>query len=232
MFAHFSLMVGMIAGLVLMPAPALACRLALAMGFDVSRSVDAVDYRFQNDAIVAALFDHEVRALILNSPEPVAISLFEWAGQHQQTLIVGWTILDSAAAIDRVAQQVLTHQRQHSGLTAVGSALLYGRNLLADMPDCDWHTLDMAGDGQVNDGPEPRRVYDTTDFGDVVVNALVIGEHESQVLHWFEENVLHGFGAFAEFTPTHDRFAEAFRRKLIRELAQPLLGALSLPDAG
>ena len=32
-----------------------ACRLALALGFDVSRSVDAADYRVQRDGILAAL---------------------------------------------------------------------------------------------------------------------------------------------------------------------------------
>lgn len=213
-------------GLTVLPAPVSACRLALALGFDVSRSVDAEDYRMQQDGIVAALFDPEIRALILNSAQPVAISLFEWAGQRQQALVVDWTRLDDAAAIDRVALQVLTHERRHSGLTAVGSALIYGQTLLQRQPDCLWHTLDLAGDGQVNDGPEPRRLYDTTEFGDTVVNALVIGAHESEVLRWFERNVLHGPGAFAEFAATHDRFAEAFRRKLIRELSDALLSAL------
>ncbi|MCB1405771.1 MAG: DUF1194 domain-containing protein [Rhodobacteraceae bacterium] len=214
-----------VSGLLLLPAPALACRLALALGFDVSRSVDESDYRLQQDGIVAALFDPEIRALILNSAEPVMLSLFEWAGQRQQTLIVGWTRLDSPAAIDQVALQVLAHRRQITGLTAVGSALLYGRDLLQRQPDCLWHTLDLAGDGKVNDGPEPRRIYDTTDFGGIVVNALVVGEHESDVLRWFEQNVLHGPGAFAEFAATQDHFGETFRRKLIRELSDSLLSA-------
>ena len=217
------------AALVLVAAPAAACRLALALGFDVSRSVDAVDYRVQVDGIVAALFDSEVRGLLLNGPEPVAMAVFEWAGQREQLLVADWTLLGSAAAIDALAQRVLTHQRRDQGLTAVGSALTYGRALLARAPGCLWQTLDMAGDGQTNDGPEPGRVYAGSDFGDITVNGLAIGGHESEVLRWFQRNLLHGPGAFAEFAPTHDRFAEVFRRKLIRELSHQFIGAGPMP---
>ncbi|PTX04289.1 DUF1194 domain-containing protein [Pararhodobacter aggregans] len=137
--------------------PARACRLALALGFDVSRSVDAQDYRLQIDGILAALFDPEIRDLILEGSAPVAMAVFEWAGAREQLLVADWAILDSPAAIDRLAQQVLVHQRQAQGLTAVGSALSYARALMDRAPDCLWYTLDMAGDGQNNQGDEPQR---------------------------------------------------------------------------
>ena len=207
-------------------APASACRLALALGFDVSRSVDDTDYRIQIDGIVGAFFDTEIRGLILDSPQPVAMADFEWAGQREQLLVADWTLLDSPAAIDRLAQRILTHERESSGLTAVGAALSYGRDLMARAPECLWHTLDMAGDGQNNQGYEPRRVYDSEEFGDITVNGLAIGAHEGQILRWFESNLLHGPGAFAEFAATHEEFAEAFRRKLIRELSEQMIGSL------
>lgn len=220
MFARLTLLVA----LSLAPAPARACRLALALGFDVSRSVDANDYRIQIDGIVGAFFDSEIRSLILGSPDPVVVAVFEWAGAREHLLVADWTLLDSPAAIDALAQRILTHERQAQGLTAVGAALSYGRDLLARAPACDWHTLDMAGDGQNNQGAEPQGVYRSEDFGDITVNGLAIGAHESEILQWFYRNLLHGPGAFAEFTPTHERFAEAFRRKLIRELSEPVIG--------
>lgn len=204
--------------------PAPACRLALALGFDVSRSVDAQDYRLQIDGILAALFDPEIRALILEGSAPVAMAVFEWAGTREELLVADWALLDSPAAIDRLAQQVLVHQRQSQGLTAVGSALRYGRALMARAPACAWQTLDMAGDGQNNQGEEPARVYAEADFGDITVNGLAIGAHEGGVLRWFHQNLLHGPGAFAEYAPTHQAFAEAFRRKLIRELSDQAIG--------
>jgi hypothetical protein len=210
--------------------PAQACRLALVLGFDVSRSVDNRAYRLQVDGIIAALRDPEVRALLLDSSDPVALAIFEWAGQYEQQLIADWSMLDSTTDIDALVRSVQSHQRRHNGLTAIGSALTYARALLDRAPDCLWHTIDMAGDGEINNGPQPRRIYDTTDFGDTVVNGLAIGGHESQIEHWFRRNVLHGPGAFVEFSPTHEDFAEAFRRKLIRELTEVMLSdATPLP---
>ncbi len=214
------------------PLPAQACRLALVLGFDVSRSVDHLDYRLQMDGIVAALRDPEVRELLQLAPQPVAVAIFEWSGQSQQRLIADWSLLDSPEAIDAVVRAVQIHQRRDHGLTAVGSALTYARSLLARAPNCLWQTIDLAGDGELNNGPPPRRIYDTTDFGGIVVNGLAIGAHEAQIEEWFIRNVLHGPGAFVEFTPDYASFAEAFRRKLIRELAVPLFGGLPTASAG
>ena len=218
--------------LTLIAGPARACRLALALGFDVSFSVDAADYRVQIDGIIAALMDREVRDLLVRPAEPVALAVFEWSAQREQVLVLDWTLLDSAAAIDRAAQTILAHHRAASSLTAVGSALTYGHQLLDRAPECLWHTLDLAGDGQTNNGTDPQRIYATTDFGDIVVNGLAIGGHEASIRHWFETNVLHGPGAFVEFARTHAEFAAAFRRKLIRELSEPILGAAGFGHSG
>lgn len=207
-------------------APAGACRLALALAFDVSRSVDAADYRIQSDGIVAALFDSEIRALILSSPEPVALAIYEWAGPRAQRLVADWTLLHDEAGIDRIAQAVLLHDRHDNGDTAVGAALEYGHRLLRRSPDCLWRTLDVSGDGENNAGPSPASVYAEMDFGGIVVNGLAIGQHEGRIRQWYAAEVARGPGAFVEFAPRHRDFAEVFRRKLIRELTVPLLGAL------
>lgn len=210
---------------ILTAAPAQACRLALALGFDVSRSVDAVDYRIQIDGITAALFDPEIRRLILDSPDPVAMALFEWAGPGEQLLIADWMLLTDEAHIDELARRVLGHERRFNGLTAVGSALDYGRELFTRAPECLWQTLDMAGDGQSNAGPEPLTRFLGPRFDEITVNGLAIAAHEGMIFDWFRRNVLHGPGAFVELARNHTDFAEAFRRKLIRELTPFVIGA-------
>ncbi len=102
---------------------------------------------------------------------------------------------------------MLTHQRSASSLTAVGAALTYGRRLLDRAPECLWRTLDLAGDGQTNNGTDPQRIYATTDFADIVVNGLAIGGHEGSIRHWFEVNVLHGPGASGRICPQQDHRA-------------------------
>ncbi|PWE28514.1 hypothetical protein C4N9_11005 [Pararhodobacter marinus] len=212
-----------------LPQPAQACRLALALGFDVSRSVDEADYRLQIDGIVAALFDPAIRRLILDPPEPVALAVFEWAGLREQALLADWTLLDSAAAIDALAQRILLNERRFDSLTAIGPALAYAHALFDAAPACTWQTLDLSGDGQTNAGPHPQVVYRDTDFSAITVNGLAIGGHESTIRAWFERHVRHGPGAFVEYAPTHRHFAETFRRKLIRELSEQMIGSLDPP---
>ena len=50
---------GLLAGLALTAGPAAACRQALALGLDVSGSVDAVEYRLQTAGLAAALMAPE-----------------------------------------------------------------------------------------------------------------------------------------------------------------------------
>lgn len=212
------------------PVAAQDCRLALALGFDVSRSVDGADWAIQIEGIATALEDTAIRDAILRPRLPVALALYEWSGARQQVLIADWTVLRRADQIDALAARVRAHTRRHIGLTAVGAALTYGHRLLRRAPDCLWQTLDISGDGYTNDGDAPARVYRRTDFGAITVNGLAIGGHESGVLRWYAAEVARGPGAFVEYAPTHRDFAEVFRRKLLRELLEPLLGGLPAGD--
>lgn len=216
--------------LMILPLPALACRLALALGFDVSRSVDARDYRVQMDGIIAALHDREVRDLILRPAQPVALAIYEWAGPREVRVIVDWVMPQGADEIDALILRLLTHERRFGGLTAVGRALEAGFDLLERAPSCDWQTLDLAGDGQSNAGEEPARLYRRRSPDAITVNGLAIGGHESTIRRYFEREVARGPGSFVEYAPTHEAFAAAFLRKLRRELREPMLGALDAAD--
>lgn len=215
--------------LALGPLPAAAqspCRLALALAFDVSRSVDMNDYRIQRDGIVAALTDAEVRQAFLGPANPVAIAVYEWSGAASQTIVVPWTLVRSAGDLDAAAARVATHVRDpKSQPTAIGSALSAGRRLLAEAPACWTQVIDISGDGRNNQGPEPGRVYEREAWGDITVNGLVIGGHETDLASYFRRSVIRGPGAFVEIALTHREFAAAFRKKLLRELTEPVFGA-------
>jgi hypothetical protein len=212
--------------LLLQPGAAAAsdCRLALALGFDVSRSIDAAAYELQLGGLLAALFDPEVRAALLAPPAPVALAVYEWSGRRQQRLVQGWTRIETEDDIDRVARAVALNRRRHDGLTAVGAALDYGWRLMRRAPVCDAQVIDIAGDGRNNEGADPHRIYARRDFGRITVNGLAIGGHESGILSYYATEVIRGPGAFAEFAASQQDFAAALRRKLLREIDPPLLG--------
>ena len=65
----------------LLPLTAQAkCRQALALGLDVSGSVDAFEYRLQIDGLAGALLRPEVQQAFMTFPQaPVRLFVYEWA---------------------------------------------------------------------------------------------------------------------------------------------------------
>ncbi len=215
-------------------APAEACRLALALGFDVSSSVDAADYALQRDGLIAALRQPEIRAAFLEPEAPVALAVFEWGGRRRQIMVADWTLIETESDLDGIIAAVARqHGLQQWEPTAIGAALIYARDLFDRAPDCAMQTLDMSGDGRNNDWLEPRRVYEREDFGSILVNGLAIGGHESDIAAYYAANVIRGPGAFVEVAESHEDFPRAIRRKLERELASPVFGQIrAMEDRG
>lgn len=215
------------------------CRQALALGFDVSGSVDAREYRLQLDGLAAALTADDVRAAFLTQPEtPVRLMMYEWSGLSNQRIVIPWTTIRNSDDLDRIAARLLnTPQRSvDDNATAIAAAMMFGATELMRQGDCWQKTLDISGDGPANIGVHPRAVTEET-LGDVTINGLVIGpksranttknlHNVKSLLTYYSEFVLLGPGAFVETAESHTDFAVAMRRKLIRELQLPNLSLL------
>lgn len=218
--------------MILWAGPAQACRLALALAFDVSRSVDHRDYDIQKAGFLAALADPGIRAAFLRGP-PVAVAVYEWSGLRYQEVVADWRLVLSEADLDALAETLRAHERSPRSLpTALGQALRFGRDLLARAPPCLARVIDVSGDGQSNDGPDPWRVYREGGWEGITVNALAIGEHEMGLLDYMTREVVRGPGAFVEYAARHTDFPAAIRRKLYRELTEAVFGGLPGPPRG
>lgn len=214
-----------------LPAHA-ACRQALALGVDVSGSVDSREYRLQLDGIAAALTAPDVRGVLMGMPEaPVALAVYEWSSADFQRVLVDWTVIRDAAALDAIAARLRATKRMPRApySTAIGAALRFGAALLARAPDCWQATLDISGDGKNNDGPDPRSLRERGLTGTHTVNALVIGTDQTngqyifdaevgEMVSYFRAKVIQGDGAFVETALGFENYAEAMKRKLLREL--------------
>ncbi len=218
--------------------PAFACRQALALGLDVSGSVDAVEYRLQLDGLADALQDPGVAEHVLAMPQtPVYLAVFEWSASSYQQVIIGWTALTSRAELADVAARLRSrHRAPAPEVTGLGGAMTFGAALLSRAPACAQATLDISGDGKNNDWPEPRHVRRGGQMTGVTVNALVIGqdqmrgdtvrqENVADLSTYFRENVITGPAAFVETALGYADYATAMRRKLLRELASVAIGA-------
>ncbi len=212
-----------------------ACRQALALGLDVSGSVDAAEYRMQLDGLAAALTAPEVARAITGIPGfTVAIAVYEWSGPTDATGIVPWTDAVDDAALAGIAQRLRAARRAPGDpSTAIGAAMRHGFALLAQRPDCARLTLDLSGDGKANTGPRPQGVAAPPG---VTVNALAIGADApavgderqvriSELTAYFRAEVIRGPDAFVEAALGFEDYEDAMRRKLLRELRDVAVGA-------
>lgn len=201
------------------------CRLALALAVDVSRSIDSQDYVIQTEGLALALQDKDVRAAIFGPEGEVALAIYYWSGRGYQDLVQPWVILDDPAALDAAIWEVRRTPRPAAPLaTAMGDALSYGLDLMDDAPPCQRRVIDVAGDGRNNDGISVARTYEREDFTGITVNGLAVGEHEADIVDYYQTEVIRGPGAFVELAPRQTDYPDAIRRKLLRELQGPMIG--------
>lgn len=215
-------------------AQAADCRLALVLAMDVSSSVDAAEDALQRGGLARALLAPDVQRAVFASPLPVAIAVFEWSGRYNQELLVDWQLLHGPAELQKVAATIAASRRSHNDFpTAMGHALGYGAGLFRRGPHCLFRTLDMAGDGENNEGFPPAAAYAEFPFQDVVVNGLVVNgadyEAEVTLIDFYRDQVLHGPGAFLEIAQGFRDYERAMIRKLEREMTPRAIGTIQSP---
>lgn len=219
------------------PAAASDCRLALVLAIDVSSSVDDKEDALQRAGLAAALIAPEVQRAFFSAPQPVALAVYEWSGRYNQQLLLDWQLISSPEHLLNVATTIGRSKRVHDDFpTSMGYALGFGAGVLSRGPNCLFRTIDMAGDGENNDGFGPSRAYIEFPFQGVTVNGLVVnaGDFEAEVdlIDYYATQVLHGPGAFLEVAQGFDDYERAMRRKLERELTVISIGALNIPPLG
>lgn len=216
-----------------------ACRQALALGLDVSGSVDAREYRMQMDGLARALMHPEVQdALLVMLETPVALAVFEWSGPEDQRVLVPWTSVVGVDALQGISSTLLTTKRTPAEpSTALGAAMRVGARLLAQQPECWKLTLDISGDGKSNTGAHPRDVRATLPDR-VTVNGLVIGQDTGnngadarqlgigELSSYYNAFVIHGPDAFVETALGFADYERAMVRKLKRELQSLVVSEL------
>ncbi len=215
------------------------CRQALALGLDVSGSVDSREYRQQLGGLAAALRRPDIRQLILSDTlATVRLAIFEWSEPGYQRVLFEWTDIRTSADLAGIATLLDSVRRSAAPQgTAVGSAMLFGADLLASQQDCWKRTLDLSGDGKHNLGPHPRDVKSALQTKGLTINGLVIGADDpnngdaryvqvGELSAYYNAWVVLGPNAFVESALGFEAYEDAIARKLIRELDSIVLSDL------
>lgn len=214
------------------------CRQALSLGLDVSGSVDKDEWRLQIEGLAQALEAPEVIAAFLAMPDvPVYLHIFEWAGSAQPRDVLDWVAIKDADALAHVARDLRDWPKlPQPPETALGAAMQYGGQKLAQVKGCWRYTLDISADGRSNLGPRPHIVRQSALLRDVTINALVISAGSEslaqaakerdlrQLTRYFHDAVIQGPGAFVEPALSYDQYRETMTRKLLKELQTVTVG--------
>jgi hypothetical protein len=196
--------------------------LALVLAFDCSASVTFAEFGMMASGCAAALRDASVTAGLIGGPLAGSLcAVLLWSGPGEHEVLVEWTRLGDAGAVQAFAQSVEDVPRiVKPGTTAIGEALLACAALLHDMPAAaQRRVVDMVGDGRSNAGAPPEPVRDLLVGEGVTINGLCVLHEEPDLVESYTSEVIGGAGAFALQCQDYQGFAEAMRQKLQREIA-------------
>lgn len=200
-----------------------ACGTALALGLDVSSSVDLDEHRLQRGGLAAAFRDEAVVEAILGN-EGVMVAVYEWSGFYHQEVIVDWTWLGDREAIGALAERLDGEvRRQDAWPTSLGRAVEFATRLHGANPrSCGRRVIDISGDGVNNHGAGPDWYAGRGILEGYTVNGLAIRGALPDPAQYYRDNLIHGPGAFVEVADDYADYPRAIVRKLLRELQAPV----------
>lgn len=186
---------------------------------DGSASVNAREHALQLNGLADALQDPDVISAI-EAVGGIWVTSFEWSGRYQQLQQLDWQPLTGSDSARQAAARLRSSPRGYTEFpTALGYALGYASVQMRKAPaTCARKVIDVAGDGINNEGFGPDSAYRAFDFEGVTVNGLVIASDDTEPVDYYRENVVRGPGAFVEVAAGYEDYADAMKRKLLREI--------------
>ena len=216
--------------------------LELVLLVDVSGSVDATEYALQKQGYVDAFHSAAVQSAILGSVGgAIAVTYVEWSGNTQQSVEVGWTLINSVATADAFANAIGAATRNFAGNTAIQAAMSFGGGLFeGNSFEGARLVMDVSGDGadnntsSCNTAANPRCGADSAlGLGVTTINGLPILGSEAGLEAYYQTNVQSGAGSFTTPVAAFEDFGPAIEAKLQREIAPvPEPGTLLLLGSG
>ena len=216
------------------PATAVAAErsvdLELVLAADISGSMDPHEAALQREGFVRALRHPEVvKAIRGGQLGRIAVTYVEWAGEHYQNTLVGWTeIADAASAgafADAVARPEILTARYTSISTIIASA---AKSFEGNGFEGTRRVIDISGDGPNNKGELAPHARDRAVADGIIINGLpIINDRPSpggypslpDLDFYYEDCVIGGPGAFLVVANGFADFARAILRKMVLEIA-------------
>src|SRR5262249_44558188 len=161
----------------------------------------------------------------------VAVTYFEWAGLHDQKIIVPWRLVDGPESADALAVEIARAPYRRAPRTSIYGALQFAKPLFdASGYHGARRVIDVSGDGPNNMGPSVTLARDEVLAAGITINGLPImlgrpggGFGMYRVYEnldvYYEDCVIGGPGSFVIGIKERAQFKDATRAKLVQEIA-------------
>jgi hypothetical protein len=204
--------------------------LALALGIDISGSIDPDEARLQREGYVNAFRDPAIiKAILGGANGRIAVAYYEWSDSWMQKLLIDWTLLDSEAAIQVFATRLSEAPISIARRTSISGAIRFAIPLLGRSPyEAQRKVLDISGDGSNNDGGLVTEMRHEALKERIVINGLPIMNerpnpfgfpNETDLDRYYLHCVTGGPRSFVEVARSFEDFPRAVRKKLLQEVA-------------
>ena len=207
--------------------------LALVIAVDISYSMDTDEQELQREGFAEAFRSPLVHDAIRHGMlGRIGVTYMEWAGAHEQQVIIPWTVLDNSESLmalaDRIASSPLRREQRTSVSAAIDAAAnLFDRSGL----EATRKVIDVSGDGTNNQGRPVRHARDEAIAKGITINGLPImlkkpGSLDDPDLDiYFRDCVIGGPGAFMVPARERSQFQLAIKAKILLEVsATPSVG--------
>ena len=211
-------------------AAAQSVDLELALGVDVSGSIDQHEARMQRDGYIAAFRNADVITAISRGVlGKIAVVYFEWAGFGHMKTVTSWTLIEDQNSAEAFAAELEKTPPQTARRTAISAAIRFAVPFFDNNRfDGTRRVLDLSGDGPNNWGGPVDQARDAAVRAGVTINGLPIVNNRLSPFGtpsfrnldlYYRDCVIGGPGAFIVVARDFQDFARAVRRKLILEIA-------------
>ena len=207
--------------------------LLLVLSSDVSRSIDAPNFKLQRDGYAAAIVNPRViQAIHSGALGKIAISFVEWSGVGQQEIVVDWTIIRDEATAKDFSARIIKAPRAFRDRTSISGCIDFALAQFARAPfHANRHTIDVSGDGTQNAGRAVTDARDEALAKEVTINGLVILSERRSLndVHtnpsggldaYYRNNVIGGPGAFVMVAENFSSFGQTILNKLSAEITR------------
>jgi len=207
------------------PGAALACALELILAVDISGSIDRDEFALQTEGMAAAFEDPRLAEAIAHQDGGIMVTLTQWSGATRQRRVTDWYHLTTPDTLGAFATAIRRGGRQWRNYsTAIGEALAHALEVGQSVPmPCKRRVIDVSGDGENNEGRDPRAIARALVAEGYTINALVIRGDSPDPVKYYRTHVIAGAGAFLEIAESFEDYPRAILRKLLKEIEQQAL---------